>query len=1083
MPPRSTSLPDEAAPAPRRAPRSRAVRAPEPEQTPAPVVATTPLAADVTAVLVAHDGSQWLPETLRSLADSTRVPLRVICVDTGSTDGSADLLASAYGGVLTLPRTTGFGAAVAAGLATVEPSTWVWLLHDDVAVEPRTLEHLLDHAETSPSAALLGPKCRDWNDPRYLVEVGLTTDAAGHRETGLERREYDQGQHDAVRDVLAVGTAAALIRRDVWDAVGGIDPELTVFRDDLDLGWKVNAAGHRVVVVPEARVRHARAATTGHRETDAAPGRATGTDRRHALYVLLAHASAVRLLGLLPRLLLATVVRVLVLLLTRQVAAAGDEIRAVVAVLGRPALLHRARRQRAATRTVPQRALRPLFAARTVRIRARLAVVGDWLSGGSNAGNALGALGDVGPDSGDDFDGFDYSAGGGALRRLVVRPSVLLVAALSVVTLLAERGLLRGGRLLGGALLPAPGGTGDLWQAYLAGWHDVGVGTGQPTPPSTAALAGLSFLLGGSPSRAVSVLLLAAVPLAGLTAYWAACRLVRHAYLRIWVASTWALLPVATGTVAAGRLDTAATQIALPLVVLAAGRLLTDDPRVTGWWRAWALGLGLGVTCAFAPLLWPLSAAVLLVGAAANLLLHEGRRRSLAALIVAIAPGAVLLPWSLDAIAHPSLFAPRPQLAEQDLSVWHVLLLSPGGPGLPIVLVTVGLVLAALAGTVRLAFRHLALACWGVALVGYAGALLLTRVEVDGAPVWPGLALQLSALGLLAAALVAANGARGRLAQASFGPRQLAAGSITVLAALVPVVCAVTWVAGGAGDPLRRSSTMVLPAFARAELETQAGLRVLVLSRTPAGQVSYLLSRGKGIGLADAGLRSEAAQRRQLDAVVADLVSPRGSDAAEALSTRAVRYVALLDAASNQGLVDVLDGQSGLVRRTSGRTVLWQLVAPASRLTVLSPELATKATSGVRAPVLTQLLGAPPVAVPSGAQEARFSVPASSGGRLLVLADARDDRWRARIAGKDLPRRTAWGWAQGFDLPASGGQVEVSYDRSTRRTGLVAQGIVLLALVVLAAPGARRRRGLEDDVDVEQEPLSTSERRIPVAAL
>ncbi|MGZ6827814.1 MAG: glycosyltransferase family 2 protein, partial [Mycobacteriales bacterium] len=335
MPPRSKSpLPEPAADGADE-PRPARARLPKP---PARTV------VDVTAVLVAHDGASWLPEALSALAASTVVPARVVCVDTGSTDGSAALMSSAHGEVLSLPRTTGYGEAVAAALRTVPASTWVWLLHDDLAVEPTTLQALLEHAETSPSAALLGPKVRDWRDPRVLVEVGLTTDAAGHRETGLERREYDQGQHDAVRDVLAVGTAGALVRRDVWDAVGGLDPELPVFRDDLDLGWKVNAAGHRVVVVPEARVRHARAATTGHRETDAAPGRATGTDRKNALYVLLAHASGLRLLGLLPRLLLGTAFRSLGLLLTRQVADAGDEWRAVAATVGRPGRLARARR-------------------------------------------------------------------------------------------------------------------------------------------------------------------------------------------------------------------------------------------------------------------------------------------------------------------------------------------------------------------------------------------------------------------------------------------------------------------------------------------------------------------------------------------------------------------------------------------------------------------------------------------------------------------------------------------------------------------------------------------------------------------
>ncbi len=1072
MPPRTKQLLPDPADEPRRTVRQRA---PKP---------AAKLPVDVTAVLVAHDGAAWLPEALAALAQSTRVPTRVVCVDTGSTDGSAELMAQHYGEVLRLPRDTGFGAAVAAALESVPASPWVWLLHDDLAVEATTLQLLLEHAGQSPSAVLLGPKVRDWNDPRFLVEVGISTDAAGHRETGLERREYDQGQHDGVRDVLAVGTAAALIRRDVWDQVGGLDPQLPVFRDDLDLGWKVNAAGHRVVVVPEARVRHVRAATTGHRETDAAPGRATGTDRRHALYVLLAHATLLRLLGLLPRLLLSTSFRSLALLLTRQPAAAGDEWRALLGVLGRPGRLHRARKARSACRNVPTRKLRPLFVSRTVRIRSRLGALGEWVSGSGSAGsNPFGALGDVGPDSGDDFDGLSL-AGGGTLRRILTRPGVLLFGGLAATALLAERSLLTGGRLVGGALLPAPGGASDLWRTYLAAWHDVTVGTGQATPPGTAALAALSTVLFGKPSLAVAVLLLASVPLAGLTAYLAASRLVRHLYLRLWAAATWALLPVATGTVAAGRLDTAAVQIALPMVVLAGGRLLTDDPRVDGWWRAWSLGLGLGVTCAFAPLLWPLTAAVLLVGAGVNLLLHGGRRRALAALLVAVVPGALLFPWSLQALRHPVLFAAGPQVADVGLPGWHLLLLSPGGPGLPVVLVTVGVVLAGLAGTVRSAFRPLALVCWGVALVGLATAALLSHARVDGQPVWPGLALQISGLAILTAALVAANGARTRLAQANFGWRQLVSGVVALLAIATPLVAAGSWVIRGADGPLRRDSSTLLPAFAQAELAASPGLRALVLSPQGEARLSYALMGADGIRLDAAGLRTPPKQRAALDLIVADLASPRGSDAAEALSTRAVRYVVLRSGAATTDLTAVLDAQTGLVRRTSGSVMLWQVVAPATRLSVLPPATATRALSGARAPTPDLLRTAGPAALRAGREAASARIADGETGRLLVLADAADPKWQAKLDGKTLDRRTAWGWAQGFVLPAGGGTLELTYDQDARTLGLGVQALLLLVVVVLSAPGARRGRGLEDDVDVEDDDVQTGlDRRVPVAVL
>ena len=1027
-------------------------------------------AVDVTAVLVAHDGAAWLPEVLAALAGSHCTPGRVVCVDTGSTDTSADLLEAAYGTVVRLPRDTGFGAAVAAGLAAAPPTTWVWLLHDDCAVEPDTLGALLGHAKDSPSAGILGPKVLDWHDPRVLVEVGLTTDSAGHRETGLERREYDQGQHDGVRDVLAVGTAAALVRRRLWDELGGLEPALRVFRDDLDLGWRANAAGSRVVVVPRARVRHVRAATTGRRRTDAAPGRATGTDRRHALFVLLAHASLLRLLVVLPRLLLATALRAAGLLLTRQLPAAGDEVRALAGVLGRPVRLYRARRARARTRTMPQRALRSLFASRSVRLRARAGALGDLLSGSRTVGSdPLGALGDPGPEGPGELDDLPLS-GSGTLRRLLLRPIVVLVAALALLALVAERSVLAlgGGRLAGGVLLPVPAGARDLWAAYAGAWHPVSVGSAVTATPATGALAVLSSLLFGKPWLAVDVLLLASVPLAAVTAYVASGRLARHGYVRLWAAATWALLPVATGAVAAGRTGPAAVQIGLPLLVMAAGRMLSGDSRVDGWSGAWATGLGIGVLSAFCPLLWPVAAAALLAVALAGAASSGGGRRLAGALIASAVPAAVLLPWSVSAVRHPTLLlgdaAAGP--VEAGLAGWRLLLLSPGGPGLPPALLTAGLLLAALGGTLRLSRRRVALAAWGVALLSLAAAAALVRSQArpvgvaTAAPVWPGAALQVTAAALLVAALVAARGLRRRLAESSFGWRQLLASLVAVAAAAVPLLTGLSWLQRGAQDPLVRTDRSALPAFAQAELAARPGLRVLLLAPGPAG-VRYELTGADGDVLPDASTPPDRRQTDRLDDLVADLLSPRGSDAAEGLSTRAVRYVTLPGSAPD--LAEVLDAQPGLVRRTSGSVVLWQVVAPTDRLSVLPRGLARQALAGVRAPRLDQLRATPPLSLPAGPEAAVATLPAGPAGRLLVLADAADPGWRATLAGRPLPRRTAWGWAQAFALPAGGGRLVVRHDQSARHAELGLQGVLLLLAAVLSVPARRARAGLEDD--------------------
>ncbi len=85
---------------------------------------------------------------------------------------------------------------------------------------------------------------------------------------------------------------------------------------------------------------------------------------------------------------------------------------------------------------------------------------------------------------------------------------------------------------------------------------------------------------------------------------------------------------------------------------------------------------------------------------------------------------------------------------------------------------------------------------------------------------------------------------------------------------------------------------------------------------------------------------------------------------------------------------------------------------------------------------------------------------------MLRLADTADAGWTATLDGKPLTRTTVDGWAQGFELPASGGRLDVTFDAPMSHTGwLSAQGALAVVLVVLALPG--RRRDVDDDLPDE----------------
>ena len=112
----------------------------------------------VTAVLVAHDGASWLPQTLIAINNQSRPVDRIIAIDTGSLDTSAKLISAAGITVIPAPRDLGFGDAVELALAQLPAEAddeWIWLLHDDCAPDEGALAELLQagaERHVSPSA-------------------------------------------------------------------------------------------------------------------------------------------------------------------------------------------------------------------------------------------------------------------------------------------------------------------------------------------------------------------------------------------------------------------------------------------------------------------------------------------------------------------------------------------------------------------------------------------------------------------------------------------------------------------------------------------------------------------------------------------------------------------------------------------------------------------------------------------------------------------------------------------------------------------------------------------------------------------
>lgn len=750
----------------------------------------------VLAVVVTEGVTPWLPDTLRALAAQHHAPDAVLVAvwDPSAAQGVRELVHDADlpgAQVVLAPEARTFGAGVRAALAGggalvggAEASpAWLWLLHDDSAPLPDALAYQLRTAEQGSSVTMVGAKQVEWDDPDHLVSVGVGLTRTGRRFTGVEPDEIDQGQYDSRLDVLAVPLAGALVRRDVWDHLGGTDPALGPYGDGADLARRARLAGHRVVVDTRAVVRHARASYLGLREPRrGAPGPAAQPDpvrswssrRRALLHQRLAwSALPVAVAAFLAMYLLAPL-RALGRLATKEFRLIGRELRApLAATLGLGAVA-RARRTARGTAVLPRRVLRPL----QVGLGTRMSAARDARLNRAAQRRAQRTRSELEL----------AEAAATARRRRLTLLAVLLGA--SVLALVTVGSWITDAGLIGGGVLPLDATFAETWRIATSPWLMVGDGHPVVAPPLLLLIAGMVTVLGTAPPGvAITVLLVGALPLAALGAWFAAGAATRSLWVRAWAAAAWALMPTLLVSLAQARIGAVVAHLALPWVALGVARALgvqrrdvvlsglvgaqrkraDDDPvtspetvgvpalgtrpvrRSTGsYGAAAAAGLLLAVACAGAPVLLPVAIVVVL---ALLLTLPRARAGVIASrwrLVIVVVPAIVVVgPW-LTQVLHTApdgqeaqqllrlvLAEPGPALAHSTPEPWQVLLGWPAAPAtvdgvggllgslLPLVIGGT-VVLAALVALLRGGGRARAVRiAWLVAAVAFAGALAL----------------------------------------------------------------------------------------------------------------------------------------------------------------------------------------------------------------------------------------------------------------------------------------------------------------------------------------------------------------------
>jgi GT2 family glycosyltransferase len=214
----------------------------------------------VAVVIPSWNSVDLLPRCLASL-ERQGVALETLVVDNGSADGTLELLRGESVPHVSLPHNVGFAAAVNLGAARVEAPA-VLVLNADTVLEPGAVGALAEALAADPGLGGVQPRI-------LQLEAGGEMDAAAARLYSAGQRlsrdgrafeigaGEEQGEESSrPREVFGVCGAACLLRRELFEELGGYDERFFAFYEDVDLNVRGRTAGWRFGYAPEAVVWH-----------------------------------------------------------------------------------------------------------------------------------------------------------------------------------------------------------------------------------------------------------------------------------------------------------------------------------------------------------------------------------------------------------------------------------------------------------------------------------------------------------------------------------------------------------------------------------------------------------------------------------------------------------------------------------------------------------------------------------------------------------------------------------------------------------------------------------------------------------
>lgn len=216
----------------------------------------------VSIIIASLNGRRYLKDCIDSINSVTypRESLEIILVDDGSRDKTYEYIRENFSGIKIFRNFRNMGAAESRNVGIENAKgRFLAFLDNDVVVEKNWLPESVKVMEEDQTIGICASKIFFKDDPHILNSTGGVINLCAEAwDRGVFER--DQGQYDDDKRVFFACSAAMLARKDVVEEVGGFDPMFRIY-EDVDLAWRVNLFGYKVVYVPLSVAYHKRGGT------------------------------------------------------------------------------------------------------------------------------------------------------------------------------------------------------------------------------------------------------------------------------------------------------------------------------------------------------------------------------------------------------------------------------------------------------------------------------------------------------------------------------------------------------------------------------------------------------------------------------------------------------------------------------------------------------------------------------------------------------------------------------------------------------------------------------------------------------